>query len=200
MKTRRRFLRVVKWLCIVSLIIVIALLILIHYTTAVTANIDSYIYELPFEKGSARKVEQGYGGLFSHVHTAALDFGMPVGTPVYAAREGIVYDYKDNSDEGGLSSKYKNKANYIIIKHDDGSFGCYWHLQKNGVLVKSGHVSKGQQIGLSGATGFVLRPHLHFSVKLRLNYEMNSFIRTKFRTTKGILLLQNRGTYARPPD
>jgi murein DD-endopeptidase MepM/ murein hydrolase activator NlpD len=200
MKNRRRFLRIIKWLCIVSLIIATALLILIHYTTSVTKNLDSYVYELPFKKGAECKVEQGYGGLFSHVHTAALDFGMPVGTPIYAAREGTVYAYRDNSDEGGLSAKYKNKANYIIIKHDDGSFGCYWHLQKNGVLVKSGHVSKGQQIGLSGATGFVFRPHLHFSVKLRLNYEMNSFIQTKFRTTKGILILQNRETYQRPLD
>jgi len=200
MKNRRRFLRIIKWLFIASLIIAIALFILIHYTTTVTTNIDSYVYELPFQKGTEYKVVQGYGGLFSHVHTAALDFGMPVGTPVYAAREGIVYAYRDNSDEGGVSAKYKNKANYIIIKHDDGSFGCYWHLQKNGVLVKSGRVSKGQQIGLSGATGFVFRPHLHFSVKRKLNYEMNSFIQTKFRTTKGILLLQNRETYERPLD
>jgi len=200
MKVRRRFLRVVKWLGIFCLIIVITLLILIHYTSSVTKNIDSYIYELPFKKGAEYKVEQGYGGLFSHVNSAALDFGMPSGTPVYAAREGTVYAYKDNNDEGGFSPKYKNKANYIIILHDDGSYGCYWHLQKNGVLVKGGRVVKGQQIGLSGATGFVFRPHLHFSVKRKLNYEMDSFIRTKFRTTKGILLLQNRETYQRPID
>jgi murein DD-endopeptidase MepM/ murein hydrolase activator NlpD len=131
---------------------------------------------------------------------AAIDFEMPVGTPVYAARGGIIYSYKDNSDEGGPFSKYKNKANYIIIKHDDGSFGCYWHLQKNGVLVKHGHVSGGQQIGFSGATGLVLRPHLHFSVKLKLDYQMDSFIRTKFKTTKGLILLRRDETYERPAD
>jgi murein DD-endopeptidase MepM/ murein hydrolase activator NlpD len=101
--------------------------------------------------------------------------------------------------EGHFAS-YKNKANYLIIKHDDGSFGCYWHLQKDGVLVKSGRVTKGQQIGISGATGQVLRPHLHFSVKLRLDYQMNSFIKTKFKTTEGVILLENGETYERPKD
>jgi murein DD-endopeptidase MepM/ murein hydrolase activator NlpD len=125
---------------------------------------------------------------------------MPIGTPIYAAREGIIFSYKDDSDEGGPFSKYKNKANYIIIKHDDGSFGCYWHLKKNGVLVKSGRVAVGQQIGFSGATGQVLRPHLHFSVKRKLNYEMNSFIKTKFKTSVGITLLENGESYERPKD
>jgi murein DD-endopeptidase MepM/ murein hydrolase activator NlpD len=145
-------------------------------------------------------VVQGYGGLFSHRYVAALDFEMPIGTPVCAARSGIVYSYKEDSDEGGFFAKYKTKANYIIIKHSDGSFGCYWHLKKNGVLFKSGHVSEGEQIGLSGATGQVLRPHLHFSVKRQLNYQMNSFVRTKFKTTTGVLLLEKGETYERPKD
>lgn len=143
---------------------------------------------------------QGYGGLFSHKYIAAIDFAMPAGTPIYAARGGIIYAYKNNSDEGGPWSKYKNKANYIIIKHDDGSFGCYWHLKKDGVLIKRGRVAEGQQIGLSGATGQVFRPHLHFSVKLRLNYDMNSFTRTKFKTTDGLVLLKKGSFYERPKD
>jgi len=125
---------------------------------------------------------------------------MPIGTPVCAARGGIIYNYKDDSDEGGPFSKYKNKANYIIIQHDNGSFGCYWHLKKNGVLIKSGHILEGQKIGLSGATGQVLRPHLHFSVKRILNYQMNSFIKTKFKTSKGAILLEIGEFYERPKD
>lgn len=178
----------------------LGIFIFFSISTDVTPNIDSYVYELPFKRGDKYKVVQGYGGLFSHRHIAALDFEMPVGTPVHAARGGIIYSYKDNSDEGGIFSKYKNKANYIIIKHDDGSFGCYWHLQKNGVLVKKGKVNTGQQIGISGATGLVLRPHLHFSVKLKLNYQVNSFTRTKFNTTKGVVLLERGEAYKRPVD
>jgi murein DD-endopeptidase MepM/ murein hydrolase activator NlpD len=164
----------------------------------VSNNLDSYIYDLPFKEGAKYKVVQGYGGLFSHKHKAALDFDMPEGAPVYAAREGIVYAHKEDSNEGGPFPKYEHKANYIIIQHSDGSFGCYWHLQKNGVVIKNGTVVKGQIIGYSGRTGFVLKPHLHFSVKRKLNCEMDSFVRTKFRTTKGIQLLKSGETYQKP--
>lgn len=200
MARTKRFLRVVKIVFIVVLVIALGLFLFFSVTTSVTANLDTYVYELPYKEGGKYKVVQGYGGLFSHRHIAAIDFRMPTGTPVHAAREGVVYAYKDNSDEGGPFGKYKNKANYIMIKHSDDSFGCYWHLQKNGVLVKSGPVSKGQQIGVSGATGFVLRPHLHFSVKRKLNYEMNSFVRTKFNTSAGVIILKKGESYERPTD
>jgi murein DD-endopeptidase MepM/ murein hydrolase activator NlpD len=200
MARQKRFPRIIKTILFVAFILTAGLVFLFSYSTSVTKNTDNYEYQLPFDKGDRHRVVQGYGGLFSHSHIAALDFEMPIGTPIYAAREGIIFSYKDDSDEGGPFSKYKNKANYIIIKHDDGSFGCYWHLKKNGVLVKSGRVAVGQQIGFSGATGQVLRPHLHFSVKRKLNYEMNSFIKTKFKTSVGITLLENGESYERPKD
>ena len=164
----------------------------------VTKNLDNYVYDLPYAEGTAHKVVQGYGGRFSHTNEAALDFGMAVGTPIHAAREGVVYSFKDNSNQGGPFSKYSHRANYIIIKHSDGSFGCYWHLQQNGVVIKKGKVTKGQLIGYSGATGFVLRPHLHFTVKRILNFEMDSYVRTKFRTKKGIQLLESGVYYENP--
>ena len=163
-------------------------------------NVDSYEYNLPFKPGAEYHVSQGYGGIFTHRHAAALDFDMPEGTPIYAAREGTIYSYKDDSNVGGILPKYRRKANYIIIKHDDGSFGCYWHLQKGGVLIKRGRVMKGQQIALSGATGQVLRPHLHFSVKVKFGYEKDAFIRTKFKTTNGVVFLHQGETYKRPAE
>lgn len=166
----------------------------------VTKNLDTYIYDLPFKTGIGYEVVQGYGGMFSHKNIAALDFGMPEGTPIYAARDGVIYATKDDSNEGGPFSKYGKKANYIMIKHSDGSIGCYWHLQRNGVVTKKGKVRKGQLIGYSGSTGFVLRPHLHFSVKRRLNYEKDSFVRTKFRTTNGVQLLEKGEKYIKPVD
>lgn len=190
-----------KFILIPLLVLVLAaagLAIYFSLGSAVTGNLDPYVYDLPYREGSSHKVVQGYGGRFSHKYKAALDFEMPEGTPVYAARGGWIYSYKDDSDAGGPFSKYHRKANYIIIRHSDGSFGCYWHLRKNGVVVKKGKVSRGQLIGYSGRTGFVLRPHLHFAVKRRLNYEMNSFVRTKFRTTKGAQLLEEGKSYEKP--
>ena len=197
MTKRRRFSGIIKVLILVAFLLLTGFAIFFYYSTPVTQNIDNYEYELPFSKETKCRVVQGYGGLFSHQYIAAIDFEMPVGSAVCAARGGIIYSYKDDSDEGGFFSKYKNKANFIIIKHNDGSFGCYWHLKKNGVLIKSGHVSAGEQIGLSGATGQVLNPHLHFSIKRMLNYEMNAFVKTRFKTLDGVLLLKTGATYER---
>ena len=187
-----------KKIIFILALIITGLVVYFSVSSKVTNNIDTYIYDLPFKEGTRHKIVQGYGGMFSHKNKAALDFGMPVGTSVYAARGGVIYSFKNDSDEGGPLTKYQKQANYIIIKHNDGSFGCYWHLRKNGLLVKKGMVVKGQLIGYSGNTGFVLRPHLHFAVKNKLNYEKDSFIRTKFRTTKGIQILQSGETYERP--
>lgn len=187
-----------KRFVLILLLIIVGFTVYFSVSSEVTKNLDTYVYELPFKEGTSHKVVQGYGGMFSHKNKAALDFNMPEGTPVYAARDGIVYTYKDDSNEGGPFSNYEKKANYIIIKHSDGSFGCYWHLQKNGVVVKKGFVSKGELIGYSGKTGFVLLPHLHFALKRKLNYDMNSFVRTKFRTSNGIQLLKSGETYERP--
>ena len=198
MTKQKHFHKIIKVLVIAICILSIVFAILFFYSTPVTKNTDSYEYELPFKKGAKYRVVQGYGGMFTHRYIAALDFEMPVATPVCAARGGIIYRYKDDSDEGGILLKYQNKANYIIIQHDDGSFGCYWHLKKDGVLIKSGRVSAGQQIGLSGATGQVLNPHLHFSVKRVLNYEMDAYVKTKFKTTEGVISLTRGGSYERP--
>jgi murein DD-endopeptidase MepM/ murein hydrolase activator NlpD len=185
---------ILKKSLLILLIIVAGLFVFLVTGSSVTKNLDTYIYNLPFEQGTKHRIVQGYGGLFSHRNIAALDFYMPEGTPVCAAREGVIYKFKDDSDEGGPFPGYEKKANFIIVKHNDGSFGCYWHLKKNGVVVK------GQLIGFSGSTGFTLRPHLHFSVKRKLNYERNSFVKTKFSTTSGIQLLENGEIYKRPSD
>ena len=76
-----------------------------------TNKVDTYLYNLPFKKGTSHTVIQGYGGWFSHKEIAALDFYMPVGTPVHAARAGVVYAYKENSDKGGPLPGYKRQAN-----------------------------------------------------------------------------------------
>lgn len=74
-------------------------------------------------------------------------------------------DYAMPFGPGGADRSMRPFANYIIIKHADGTFAEYVHLQKDGALVRMGdEVTVGQPIGLSGQTGFASKPHLHFDV------------------------------------
>ncbi|HEV8542140.1 MAG TPA: peptidoglycan DD-metalloendopeptidase family protein, partial [Verrucomicrobiae bacterium] len=114
-----------------------------YYATWGNLNVahdDDYIYHLPFAPGQAYPVSQGFHGKYSHTggDCYSIDFKMPVGTHVLAAREGVVVGIKDDSDSGGGDKKYEWDANYILIKHSDGTLGHYVHLQKGGVRVKIG--------------------------------------------------------------
>ncbi len=125
------------------------------------------LYLLPFEKGRSFRVTQSYGGRLTHRDhdKYAVDFGMPEGTNVCAARDGVVVDLMESSEAGGPDKKYKDEANFVSIAHDDGTIGEYLHLQCDGVLVEiGGKVKAGQPIALSGSTGYSTVPHLHFGV------------------------------------
>lgn len=151
---------------------------------------DSYIYKLPYRRGDSYRLGQGYGGEFSHSGRSeyALDFMMPEGTPVLAAREGVVVMTHAESDRGGPSRKYAEDSNFIILMHDDGTLGEYAHLQKNGVLVELGQkVRRGEKIGLSGNTGFSSGPHLHFMVTKVLEDGTSQSLPIRFRAGRGIV-------------
>src|ERR1043166_2757166 len=61
---------------------------------------------------------------------------------------------------------YMGVGNYLIIKHDDGTFAVYWHLSRRGVRVKRGdRVERGDWIAVSGNTGTSTTPHCHFDVR-----------------------------------
>jgi murein DD-endopeptidase MepM/ murein hydrolase activator NlpD len=154
----------------------------------------SYIYSLPFAKGSKFLLIQAYNSKMSHQGEISLDFKMKKGSRICAARPGVVTAVKEDSDEGGLNDEYLSKGNHIIIKHDDGSEAMYWHLQKDGVLVNQGDtVFRGQHIGYSGNTGYSAFPHLHFQVYDK--YGKN--IATRFETKKGVLYLRPGKWYKR---
>ena len=155
----------------------------------------SYVYWLPYEPHKRFLLIQGWASKFSHNNgELSLDFKMRPGNKIYAAREGIVSDTKEDSNEGGAKDEYLNKGNYVVIRHSDGSLGGYWHLQKDGALVDKGDtVKKGQLIGLSGNTGYSAFPHLHFWV-----YNRDSVLKTyptRFVTRKGIRYLRPGRSY-----
>ena len=145
---------------------------------------DSYRYHLPFAKGKHYSLVQGYNGGYSHYGSDryALDFAMPVGTPVHAARKGVVIDIAEHNTIGGTSEWHTKYANYVIVLHDDGTTGEYFHLMHKGVEVSVGQkVQVGQLLAYSGNTGFSSLPHLHFAVyRARPKGEFQS-IPVKFR-------------------
>ncbi len=148
---------------------------------------DRTIYRLPYATGTTYPVVQGPHGSFSHTGALenAIDWSMPVGTQVCAARDGIVAGIKSDSDEGGPDlAKFKEKANYVAIYHADGTIGEYLHLRQNGVRVQIGQqVKAGDWIGLSGNTGFTSRPHLHFHVYIRNDAATIRTVPINFRTS-----------------
>ena len=92
-----------------------------------------------------------------------LDFATPIGTEILAVDNGEVLIARENFDYGTT----------VVIKHSWGK-SYYGHLSK--LLVEEGeNINIGTPIGLSGNTGLSTGPHLHFSVKLKLNDSDNGY-------------------------
>jgi hypothetical protein len=147
------------------------------------------IYRLPFDEGSGWKLTNGnwddptpgHGGsptglqayAFDFVHDSNNDGVGEGGQNVRAARDGTVYALLESESKNSYGSKDFCKdgvGNYLVIKHDDGTFGTYWHLSQNGVLVNVGDkVKRGDVIAISGNTGNSSTPHLHFDVRTGWN-------------------------------
>ncbi|GAA5078091.1 peptidoglycan DD-metalloendopeptidase family protein [Lysobacter panacisoli] len=143
--------------------------------TARPRNVD---YLLPLQQAQFR-IDQGYGGQFSHrdeQNRYAVDFAADIGTPVLAARDGVVMQVESDFDKAGLNlERYGGRANFVRILHDDGTMTLYAHLKSEGALVRVGQrVRAGQQIGLSGNTGFTTGPHLHFAVQVNRGMRLES--------------------------
>ena len=131
---------------------------------------DNVHYRLPFYAGTAWTLQQGFNGSFSHQTDQsryALDFGVPVGTPVLAARGGTVMEVEEEFRGHGLDlERYGDRANYVRILQDDGSMAVYAHLAPESVIVLPGdRVHAGDFLGKSGDTGYTTGPHLHFVVQ-----------------------------------
>jgi murein DD-endopeptidase MepM/ murein hydrolase activator NlpD len=133
------------------------------------AEATPYDYGLPYAHGQKFSVLQGFHGSFSHrgSNEYAVDFDCPVATPVVATRPGIVVAANAAAQGAGQTPEYLEykRTNFVIILHDDGTLGEYMHLSPSGVEVKPGQrVKRGQELALSGNTGFSSTPHLHFQV------------------------------------
>ena len=123
-----------------------------------------YRYPLPWRGGPFR-ISQGANGQYSHYgpkNRYAMDIAMPEGTPIIAARAGVVVKV-ENSQTGRGSNP---SGNFVRVLHSDGTMGVYLHLKKGSVSVREGQrVEVGSALALSGNTGNSSGPHLHFVVQ-----------------------------------
>lgn len=126
------------------------------YNTVTKKSYISSKFIMPMESkitssfGKARVYNKTLNGYHS-----GTDFRAAVGTPLKACNDGVIVLAKDRFYAGGS----------VIIDHGHGIYTCYYHMSKFDVK-ENQHVKKGELIGLSGDTGRVTGPHLHFSARV----------------------------------
>ncbi|WP_327256172.1 M23 family metallopeptidase [Streptomyces sp. NBC_01244] len=99
------------------------------------------------------------GSMWSSGYHTGVDFTASTGTTVKAVGAGTVVS-------AGWGGSYGNE---VVIRHDDGNYSQYAHLSQ--LSVSTGQsVTAGQTLGLSGATGNVTGPHLHFEIRTGPSY------------------------------
>ena len=151
---------------------------------------DTYEYRLPYADQVSYPVIQGYGAHLSHrgVEQYTVDFGMPVGTAVHAAREGVVALAEDSHDVGCAREECGRLANFVVVLHSDGTTGEYFHLQHGSVQVRVGdHVARGALLAFSGNTGYTTVPHLHFGVYRTEQGGRTQSLQVSFTTREGLI-------------
>jgi hypothetical protein len=136
---------------------------------------DTY-YRLPFLSNQQVEVSQGNCGDTTHAcgggQQFALDFRADKGTPVLAARGGVVVGILDGVT-GHCSSAEECDAlgipasgNYVQIQHQDNTIAVYAHLTPDSMAVSLGQtIKRGTLLAMSGFTGRASGPHLHFHVR-----------------------------------
>lgn len=127
----------------------------IYNTTSETLYInDKFIYPLETKITSDFGRKRVYNGSLKSYHSGT-DYRAKVGTKIKAINNGKVVIAKDRFYAG----------NSIVLDHGNGIYSGYYHLSK--MNYKEGDLlKKGDIIGLSGSTGRVTGPHLHFSFRI----------------------------------
>jgi murein DD-endopeptidase MepM/ murein hydrolase activator NlpD len=141
-----------------------------HYGSFQAEHDPAAMYRVPWLDGRTFVIGQAPGGkITTHLQAyshEAIDIRMPVGTPIVAARRGVVFKtITEHNNTGALDEAFRHKANLVRVLHDDGTIGNYVHLMHQGVAVQEGEVvHAGKLIGYAGSTGFSAGPHLHFAI------------------------------------
>ncbi|MEU2746034.1 peptidoglycan DD-metalloendopeptidase family protein [Streptomyces collinus] len=116
-------------------------------------------YALPVDGATVGTPYRMSGSMWSSGYHTGVDFVVPTGTSLKAVGAGTVVS-------AGWGGAYGNQ---VVIKLNDGHYAQYAHLSQ--LSVSAGQtVTAGQQVGLSGATGNVTGPHLHFEIRTTPDY------------------------------
>lgn len=148
-------------------------------------------YAYPWAKKKKFRIDNAFNGYGAHQGdwAYAVDFKMPEGTDICAAREGTVIQTEVKFSQGGNDPSLGDKANFIYIQHSDGSIGRYLHIRQNGALVKvNAKVKAGQKIAKSGNVGWSTDPHLHFDIIVPKEGGGYKTVPFKFRSPQGKLI------------
>jgi len=136
-------------------------------------------YSLPVPHGKKFPITQAFNGEETHSHhpqsVYAVDIAMPEGTPVLAARSGIIMDNSNDFFENGQTPTLIDRANVVRVLHSDGTMAIYAHLKLESARFPIGkRVAAGQVIAEAGNTGFSTGSHLHFAVQKNFGMELRS--------------------------
>ncbi|MBJ6641262.1 peptidoglycan DD-metalloendopeptidase family protein [Streptomyces sp. DHE7-1] len=128
-------------------------------TQAAAPAVPATGYTLPVAAPTIGTAYHVAGSMWSSGYHTGVDFVVPTGTPLKAVGAGTVVS-------AGWGGAYGNQ---VVIKLNDGYYAQYAHLSQ--LSVSAGQtVTPGQQVGLSGATGNVTGPHLHFEIRTTPDY------------------------------
>lgn len=141
-------------------------------------------YVLPYPVGEAYEVITSYCSYFTLPDRIGLDFDLPMGSRLLAARSGVAIEVVDGFDDNGASL---DQNNFILIQHGDGSVAFYSHIRQGSARIETGDsVGVGDRIADSGAAGAPFA-HLHFTVYRNAGLDDRDSLPINFRNADGPL-------------
>ena len=120
---------------------------------------------------ASRTINSNFGLRSAGVHRG-LDIACDVGTPVRAAKSGVVLETcfaygTEQYAAGGVMAAY---GNYVALAHPDGTYSLYAHLQQTELVAAGDQVAQGDVIAYSGRSGNASGPHCHFQASTDLTH------------------------------
>jgi murein DD-endopeptidase MepM/ murein hydrolase activator NlpD len=111
----------------------------------------------------------GYNHQGTDIYTWPFPWNKMDNNQVYviAAADGTIVEKQDGQYDRVCQFLANAAANYLIIRHSDGSYGWYFHMKKNSLPAKNvgDTVAQGEVLGVVGSSGSSSNPHLHFEIR-----------------------------------